>query len=139
MTDRAFAAALASTLIPGGRLAHGVEAPAAGALLDEQTLGAWLALPAAAAILNEIKAQQQFAESDAEEREAVLREIETAEPAAFAALVATLLRLYYEHPAVLEAFGWSSAPPQPDGHRLADFDTARFDAVAKRGSIWRPV
>jgi hypothetical protein len=143
MMERSFAVTLASALIPGGKLANGVEAPCAGRLLDEAVLSQWLAQKgseaAVAAILREIGGADAFIEASPERRVAALQVAEADQRSSFDKLAAALLTLYYEHPAVLEAFGWRSAPPQPGGHDLEGLDDSRFERVVARGPIWRKI
>ena len=104
-----FASAVASTLVPGGKLANGVAAPCAGQLIDEAALSDWFAQkrfePAVAAILEEFEDARAFMDAAPERRIGALRAAEARQRSSFAELVATLLQLYYEHPTVLEAFG----------------------------------
>ena len=45
---------------------------------------------------------------------------------------------YFEHEAVLQAFGWPTSPPQPTGYPLAKhLDLEKLETVKKRGPIWR--
>jgi hypothetical protein len=81
-----------------------------------------------------------FAGAAEGERVAVLRVVERDHPAAFRALVTALLADYCESPAVLTAFGWRTAPPQPEGHLVpeADAETGRrLDRVRQRAPLWR--
>ena len=141
MMERTLAAAVASTLIPGGKLANGVEVLSAGRLLDEAVLSAWLGQKeseaAVTTILAETDGARAFIEAAPERRVVALQAAEGKRRASFAELVAALLKLYYEHPSVLEAFGWRSAPPQPAGHDLEAVDVSHFEQVAARGPIWR--
>lgn len=143
MMETIFAAAVASTLVPGGRLANHVMVPCAGRLLDEAHLSDWLAgnecAAAVAAILEVTGGARAFIEASPERRTTALQVAEAEQRPSFDRLVATLLQLYYEHPTVLESFGWRTAPPQPDGHELPSIDNDRFEPVTKRGQIWRKV
>lgn len=61
-------------------------------------------------------------------------------PAEFQALLAAVLKSYYQADAVKAAMGWRLAPPQLDGHGLPATDEAtwaRLERVRKRGRIWR--
>ena len=141
MTERSFAATVASALVPGGKLANGVEAPSAGQLIDEAALAEWLAQKgseaAVTAILGETGGARAFIAAAPERRGVALRVAEADQQPSFDSLVTALKTLYYEHPTVLAAFGWRSAPPQPAGHDLDDVDATRFERVAARGPIWR--
>ena len=66
--------------------------------------------------------------------------IEKSHPAEFRELAMALIKSYYESAPVLEAMGWRSAPPQPQGHVIAPMDEALAPALARiaaRKRIWR--
>ena len=65
-------------------------------------------------------------------RTGVLKLAERSHPQDFAALVTSVLTLYYEHPDVISAFGWPSRPPQPLGHELPAFDEKLLAPVKAR-------
>lgn len=48
-----------------------------------------------------------------------------------------LLTAYYSHPAVIQAFGWPLAPPQPEGYTLEPFDESLLAPVKRRKPFWR--
>lgn len=78
--------------------------------------------------------------ADAEKREDVLVGIEKSHPQDFRDLVLSLIKPYYESGQVLEAMGWRSAPPQPQGHEIAPMAADLGEALAKiaaRKRIWR--
>jgi hypothetical protein len=132
-----FLAALVDTLVPGGALSNGVTAPPASAIDVD-----WMNLESRhPAILASIAAagggRGAFIASDERARTRLLENLQTAHPEAFTALVATVLVLYYEDPAVLAAFGWSPDPPQPHGHTLPRFDEKLLAPVKARGQLWR--
>ena len=143
MTDARFAAAVAATLVPGGSFANGVTAPPADEALGAETLVSWLetepAGAAVAAIEHEAGGAQSFTRAGSDRRTAVLRAAEARRPSEFRALVDGLLTLYYQHPDVIEAFGWRRAPPQPAGHALEEADLTTFANAAAREPIWRKV
>ena len=69
-----------------------------------------------------------------------LIEFEQRHPVEFRDLVTALIKPYYESASVLEAMGWRSAPPQPQGHVIAPMDEALAPAlarIAERKRIWR--
>lgn len=68
-----------------------------------------------------------------------IREVERALPAEFAALVSALVEEYYGSDAVVGALGWSTEPPQPNGHPLPAFDDGLLDRVRRRTPLWRDV
>jgi hypothetical protein len=78
--------------------------------------------------------------ADAGKRLAVLNRLEQDHPQAFRDLVMTLIKPYYESGPVLEAMGWRSAPPQPQGHKVAPMEEALTSQLAKiteRKRMWR--
>lgn len=73
-------------------------------------------------------------------RAAVLTQLEQSHTQEFRDLVMALIKPYYESGPVLEAMGWRSAPPQPQGHRIAPMDEAlapELAKVAQRKRMWR--
>jgi hypothetical protein len=78
--------------------------------------------------------------ADARKRPAVLIRLEQDHPQAFRDLVMALIKPYYEAGPVLEAMGWRSAPPQPQGHKAVPMEEALASQLAKiagRERIWR--
>jgi hypothetical protein len=66
--------------------------------------------------------------------------LEQSHPTEFRALVMDLIKPYYESGQVLEAMGWRSAPPQPQGHMIAAMDQALAPVlarIAERKRLWR--
>ena len=81
---------------------------------------------------------QDFAETS--KRIGILMDLEAEHPQEFRDFVLSLIKAYYESGQVLEAMGWRSAPPQPQGHRVAPMDEALAPAlarVAERKRLWR--
>ena len=78
-----------------------------------------------------------FQTLDAGAREGVLRGVEAAEPAFFAALVEHTYRGYYTHPKVQVAVGFFDRAPQPEGHQLAPFREELLQIQIKREPFWR--
>ena len=79
-----------------------------------------------------------FAEAD--KRLGILMGLETQHPQEFRDFALPLIKAYYESGQVLEAMGWRSAPPQPQGHQVAPMDEALAPAlarVAERKRLWR--
>src|SRR5437879_7416664 len=104
MTNDMFLAAMVDTLVPGAVLANGVIAPAASSIgitwdALEERHGRVLA-----AIVTQAGGEEDFCSGTDEFRAGVLRQVEMSRPQDFAALVAMVLTLYYEHPEVLAAF-----------------------------------
>lgn len=78
--------------------------------------------------------------SEAGKRPPILMRLETEHPQEFRDFVLSLIKAYYESGQVLEAMGWRSAPPQPQGHQIAQMDEALAPAltrVAERKRLWR--
>lgn len=78
--------------------------------------------------------------ADESRRQAILVTIEQTYPQDFRDFVLSLIKAYYESGQVLEAMGWRSAPPQPQGHVIAPMDAALKPAlalVAQRKRLWR--
>jgi hypothetical protein len=70
----------------------------------------------------------------------LLTNLEATHTQEFRDLVLELIKAYYESGQVLEAMGWRSAPPQPQGHVLAPMDEALASSlarIAERGRLWR--
>jgi hypothetical protein len=80
-----------------------------------------------------------FLTHNTDKQEALLRAVETAEPACFALLVEHAYRGYYVLPAVQRALGLSGEPPQPRGYHLAPFDPALLAKQRQREPFWRRV
>jgi hypothetical protein len=78
-----------------------------------------------------------FLALDAGAREGVLRGVEAAEPAFFAALVEHTYRGYYTHPKVHAAIGYPDRPPQPLGYQLAPFREELLQVQVDRAPFWR--
>ncbi|MGQ3361279.1 MAG: hypothetical protein ACT6XY_19875 [Phreatobacter sp.] len=86
--------------------------------------------------------RETFAAADAARRAHVLAEAERAAPAPFQALVLAVSALYHASAPVVEAYGWVSRPPQPQGFTVgAPGDEAEADGmlerVRARRQIWR--
>lgn len=78
--------------------------------------------------------------ADAGKRHGVLVVIEQSQPQDFRDFVLSLIKAYYESGQVLEAMGWRSAPPQPQGHIIASMDETLKPAlarIAERKRLWR--
>lgn len=78
--------------------------------------------------------------ADADKRDGILAGLEKSHPQDFRDLVLSLIKPYYESGQVLEAMGWRSAPPQPQGHVIAPMANDLGEALAKiaqRKSMWR--
>ena len=82
---------------------------------------------------------QDFLALGAEAQERVLRAVEEAEPAFFAALVEHAYRGYYVRPEVHAAIGYTTRPPQPLGHQLAPWREELLQLQLGRTPFWRRV
>jgi hypothetical protein len=89
------------------------------------------------AVAAEREAGQDFLALDAEAQERVLRAVEEAEPAFFAALVEHTYRGYYVRPEVHAAIGYTTRPPQPLGHELAPWREEFLQLQLERAPFWR--
>jgi hypothetical protein len=132
-----FEEAVLDTLFPG----LGAIPPVSRAGLDAEAL---LARHGAAldAIAASAGGRGAFNAADAARRTHVLAEAERADPAAVQALVLAVSALYHASASVVEAYGWASRPPQPQGFAVgAPGDEAEADRmlerVRARGQIWR--
>jgi len=132
-----FETALLDTLFPG----LGAIPPASRAGLDADAVlarhGAALAAVAASA-----GGREAFVAADAAGRTRVLAEAERTAPAPVQALVLAVSALYHASAPVVEAYGWASRPPQPQGFLVgAPGDEAEADRmlgrVRARRQIWR--
>jgi hypothetical protein len=81
--------------------------------------------------------RQSFVDLDTKRQIEVLQDIENRHPAFFAVLVEHTYRGYYTLPAVHQAIGHESRPPQPQGHRLPPFDPSLLTQQRERLPFWR--
>lgn len=90
----------------------------------------------------EVASQRQhgvpFVDLAAAQREPLLKTVEEAQPAFFAALVEHTYRGYYTLPQVQAAIGYPARPPQPLGHELAPFREELLQIQRGRQPFWRP-
>ena len=134
MSD-ALLSAIADTLLPGD-----AKIPAASKAGIDLGKHRERAAPIVAAVVRLAGSEQDFIVGDEAKRIAQLQSVQQELPDAFMALLAALLPDYYETAAVIDALGWPSHPPQPQGHFLADMDAAtseRLEKVRLRRKIWR--
>jgi gluconate 2-dehydrogenase subunit 3-like protein len=85
----------------------------------------------------EARGGRGFAALSGEERDAVLREIESSRPEFFDELLVAAYGGYYSHPAVARLLGVVS-PPQPRGYVLEAFDSSLLERVRQRPPLYRP-
>ena len=82
-------------------------------------------------------ASRGFTELAPDEQDAVLRGVEAALPAFFAALVDHAYRGYYTRTEMHRLIGHESRAPQPLGHQLPPFDPALLARQRQRAPFWR--
>jgi len=78
-----------------------------------------------------------FATLPGAEQDALLRQIEAAQPARFDALLVHTYGGYYSNPAVLRVLGRDPHPPQPHGYRLEPTDLRLIERVGQQEPFWR--
>lgn len=89
------------------------------------------------AVTAEREMGQDFLALDPETQQRVLRTVEEAEPAFFAALVEHTYRGYYVRSEVHAAIGYATRPPQPLGHELAPWREELLQLQVGRAPFWR--
>jgi hypothetical protein len=122
-------AAVLDTLLPGGEGFPSASATDTAAFLLDQVGGAaleeWL-LPLLSGL--DDAAGGEFAAGTAEQRTALLQQLEATQPLPFAKLLALAYYSYYAQPAVIaaiQALGHDyNQTPQPLGYEMAPFDPA---------------
>ncbi len=78
-----------------------------------------------------------FCSLDLDERVAVLREIESQQPAFVPTLYLPICAAYYQHPSVREGLGLEPDPPYPKGYELEPGNLDGLERVKARGPIYR--
>jgi hypothetical protein len=105
---------------------------------DSRHLKRWFADGLAAiAVASRALRSLDFAELSAEDKDTVLRQIESERHDFFEALVKNTYGGYYSDPKVLRILGLEDMPPQPRGYELEPFDLALLENVKKRGKVYR--
>lgn len=123
------------TLIPpsdDGRM-PGAGAIGLAAAVREQTLESADVLAAGLAAAE----ASGFAELDLEGRVAVLRELESTQPAFIPTLFFPTCTEYYRHPKVLVGLGLEPRPPHPKGYELESGNLDALERVRARGQLYR--
>ncbi len=132
-----FERAVADTLFPGE-----------GAIPSASRAGLSLAAiadrhrPVMEVIAGEAGGEAAFTAAGAQLRAAVLRTVAAREPQAFQAFVLSVSALYHSSAAVLEAYGWPSRAPQPQGFAVGlpadEVETVQLlGRVRSRPPLWR--
>jgi hypothetical protein len=131
-----FIGALLDVLLPGdGASFPGARALGIGLAVQPGAAGGVPALIAAAA-----GGEAAFLAATPAARRAAVAAFEASAPEDFRRFLQPILADYCESAAVLEAFGGSAAPPQPEGRRLTEMDDEALRALERvraRGKIWR--
>ena len=85
----------------------------------------------------EAQGPEGFAGLPDEQKDAVLRQVESEDPEFFQALVRHTYNGYYTNPRIIELLGLEARPPQPKGYQLEPGDLSLLERVKKRGQAYR--
>ena len=88
-------------------------------------------------ITSHARHSSEFADLSAEQQDAVLSDVESAEAEFFEALVRQTYNGYYTNSGVLELLGLEARPPQPRGYDVEPGDLSLLENVKKRGKVYR--
>jgi Gluconate 2-dehydrogenase subunit 3 len=145
--ERRLLTAVLNVIIPAGDGAPGAgeigvaasieRTLAASAPLRRLFLDGLVAIDVEADRRNADGSSDDFVALDPDAQLSVLRSVEDAYPAFFAALVEHTYRGYYTDPRVYAAIGYDHRPPQPLGHYLPPFDPAILERQRQRTPFWR--
>ena len=80
---------------------------------------------------------RDFTGLSGDEKDGVLRQVESAEPAFFDALIRHTYNGYYTDPRIVELLGMEGRPPQPGGHQVGQGDLSPLERVIQRGIVFR--
>jgi hypothetical protein len=131
-----FLEALLDLLLPGdGASLPGARAVGIGLARHGEATARVAALIAAAA-----GGEAAFLAATPAARRAAVAAVQASAPEDFRRFLQPLLADYCESTAVLEAFGGSATPPQPEGRGLTEMDGEALRALERvraRGKIWR--
>jgi hypothetical protein len=89
------------------------------------------------AMISQAQQAQEFSDLADDQKDAVLRQVETLDPAFFEALVQHTYSGYYIHPTVIRLLGLEARPPQPRGYHLEPLDLTLLDNVKQRSPMYR--
>jgi hypothetical protein len=89
------------------------------------------------AMISQAQQAQEFSNLADDQKDAVLRQVETLDPAFFEALVQHTYSGYYIHPTVIRLLGLEARPPQPRGYHLEPLDLTLLDRVKQRTPMYR--
>ena len=90
-------------------------------------------------LMSQTQYAQPFTMLSQEQRDAVLRQVETTAPEFFEVLVTHTYSGYYSHPTIVRLLGMEGRPPQPRGHHLEPLDLSLLDNIKQRQPIYRQV
>jgi len=88
-------------------------------------------------LMSQTQYAQPFTMLSQEQRDAVLRQVETTAPEFFEVLVTHTYSGYYSHPTIVRLLGMEGRPPQPRGHHLEPLDLSLLDNIKQRQPIYR--
>ena len=90
-------------------------------------------------LMSQAQYAQPFTMLLEEQRDAVLRQVETTASEFFEVLVTHTYSGYYSHPTIVRLLGMEGRPPQPYGHHLEPLDLSLLDTIKQRQPIYRQV
>ena len=88
-------------------------------------------------LMSQAQYAQPFTMLLEEQRDAVLRQVETTASEFFEVLVTHTYSGYYSHPTIVRLLGMEGRPPQPRGHHLAPLDLSLLENIKQRQPIYR--
>ncbi len=80
-----------------------------------------------------------FAALAGSERQALVDEIQAAQPGFIRSLASSTVACYYQDDRVLEALGLEPRPPYPEGYDVEPGDLSLLDPVRKRPKLYREI
>ena len=88
-------------------------------------------------IASQTQHSKDFVDLSSQQKDTVLKNVETQEPEFFRALVRQTYNGYYTNARVIELLGLEGRPPQPRGYELEQGDFSLIENVKKRGQAYR--